>query len=45
MKLKKDTFTRQFQDDMQEKQKFKQIELQQKDLDKEEARKMHDYNS
>eukprot|EP00347_Sterkiella_histriomuscorum_P007113 403350214 len=45
MKLKKDTFTRQFQDDLAEKQRMKQLESQQKDYEKDEVRRMHDYNS
>ncbi|CDW82191.1 UNKNOWN [Stylonychia lemnae] len=44
MRLKKETFTKQFQDDYQEKQRQRQIEQLQKEQEKEEARKMQDYN-
>ena len=45
MKLKKDTFTRQFQEDYSEKQRMRQLEQMQKEQEKEEVKRMQDYNS
>lgn len=45
MKLKKDTFTRQFQEDYTEKQRIRQMEQMQKENEKEEVKRMQEYNA